>query len=74
MLDGRRTFRVVEELDELDDEPVRAAERRVRDELLEGRRHAFESELKEARRADGREAHERRPPAAHSPRVATDRA
>ena len=74
VLDGRWTFQVVEEFDQLYYEAVRDAERRIRDELLDGRRHVFESELKEARRSNGREAHERRPPAAHSPRVATDRA
>jgi hypothetical protein len=40
---------------------VRAAERRVRDELMGGRRHVFEAEMKEARRTNGRPGHERGP-------------
>ena len=69
VLDGRWTFQIIEEFDELYWEPVRSAEARVRDELLEGKRHVFESELKDARRTDHRSGHERRPPAAHDPAV-----
>ncbi|HYD09141.1 MAG TPA: hypothetical protein VEA78_03480, partial [Acidimicrobiales bacterium] len=37
VLDGRWTFQVVEEFDQLYYEAVRDAERRIRDELLDGR-------------------------------------
>ena len=71
VLDGRWTFQIVEEFDELYDAPVRAAERRVRDEVLQGRRHVFEAELKERRRSTGRAGHEGRPPDAHADGVVT---
>ena len=61
VLDGRWTFQVIEEFDDLYYEPIRAAERHVRDELVAGRRHVFEAEMKEARRSAGRTGHERRP-------------
>lgn len=70
VLDGRWTFQIVEEFDDGYWEPVRRAERTVRDALLEGRRHVFESEMKDRRRTEGRRGHERRPPAAHDPSIA----
>jgi hypothetical protein len=62
VLDGRWTFQIVEEFDDSYYDVVRAAERRVRDELLAGRRHVHESEMKDERRTAGRAGHERRPP------------
>jgi hypothetical protein len=61
VLEGRWTFQVVEEFDRMYHDAVVAAEARVRDELVGGRRHVFESELKEQRRTDGRRHHEARP-------------
>lgn len=61
VLEGRWTFQIVEEFDRVYYEPFREAERRVRDELLDGRRHVYESELKERRRTAGRRHHESRP-------------
>jgi hypothetical protein len=61
VLPGRWTFQVVEEFDEGYWQPVRDAERRVREELLAGRRHVYESELKEQRRTPGQPWHEARP-------------
>jgi hypothetical protein len=61
VLPGRWTFQVVEEFDDTYYQPVVAAERRVREELLQGRRHVHESEMKERRRTHGRPAHEARP-------------
>lgn len=58
---GRWSFQLVEEYDDAYYSTVRAAERRVRDELLQGRRHVFESEMKESRRTHGRPGHESRP-------------
>lgn len=69
VLDGRWTFQVVEEFDELYHDAAVAAEARVRDELVAGRRHVFESELKEERRTQGRRHHEARPPAAEEGHV-----
>jgi hypothetical protein len=72
VLDGRWTFQIVEEFEDVYYGPIRDVERRIRDELLQGRRHVFEAELKERRRTDGMPGHEARPPAAHHPEVVTD--
>jgi len=58
---GRWSFQLVEEYDDTYWSTVRAAEKRVRDELFGGRRHVFESEMKESRRTHGRPGHESRP-------------
>lgn len=60
-IEGRWTFQLVEELDDGYWADARAHERRVRDELMGGRRHVFESEMKEDRRTHGRRHHEARP-------------
>jgi hypothetical protein len=39
----------------------RDLERAVRDELVDGRRHVYEAELKEQRRSHGQPGHEARP-------------
>lgn len=65
VLDGRWTFQIVEEFDEVYYEAIRATEKIVRDRLLEGRRHVFEAELKEKRRTRGLPGHEAHPPARH---------
>ncbi len=51
----------MEEFDDNYYSPVVAAEARVRDELMEGHRHVYESEMKEERRTHGRPGHESRP-------------
>jgi len=61
VLDGRWTFQVVEEFDDGYYRAFGDAERRVRDELVEGRRHVYEAQLKEAERTHGRPGHEARP-------------
>jgi len=61
VLAGRWTFQIVEEFDDGYWAAARAHERRVRDELLGGRRHVHESEMKERRRTGGRPGHEARP-------------
>jgi hypothetical protein len=61
VLEGRWTFQIVEEFDDTYWSALRAAEARVRGELIAGRRHVFESEMKEARRTSGRRHHESRP-------------
>jgi hypothetical protein len=61
VLAGRWTFQVVEEFDDHYYDAVKAEERRLRDELVGGRRHVYEAELKEQRRSHGRPHHESRP-------------
>ena len=59
-IEGRWTFQIVEEFDDGYWSDARAHERRIRDELVAGRRHVFESEMKEDRRTPGRRHHEAR--------------
>jgi hypothetical protein len=61
VLEGRWTFQVVEEFDDTYWSPFRALDQQVRDQLVGGRRHVFESEMKESRRTSGRRHHEARP-------------
>jgi hypothetical protein len=61
VLDGRWTFQVVEEFDRCYWAAFRAAEQRVRDDLLDGRPHVYEAELKERRRTHGHPDHRARP-------------
>jgi hypothetical protein len=72
VLDGRWTFQIVEEFEDLYYDPIRALERQLCDELVGGRRHLLEAELKEQRRTSGAAGHEHRPPDAHDPGVPTD--
>lgn len=62
VLDGRWTFQIVEEFDSVYYFPIASAEERIRNELVAGRRHVYESTLKEQRRTPGLKGHERRPP------------
>lgn len=61
VLYGRWTFQIVEDFDDNYWSVFRDHERQVRDELQQGVRHVFESEMKERRRTHGRSGHERRP-------------
>lgn len=61
LLPGRWTFQIVEEFDETYYQPVKRAEESIRNDLLQGKRHVFESELKEKRRTKHRPGHESRP-------------
>jgi hypothetical protein len=58
---GRWTFQLVEEFDATYWEVFRAHEQAVREALVAGRRHVYESEMKERRRTHGRPGHECRP-------------
>jgi hypothetical protein len=58
---ARWTFQLVEEFDATYWEVFRKHERAVREALVSGRRHVYESELKERRRTHGRSGHESRP-------------
>ena len=62
VLHGRWTFQIVEDFDDGYWQPLRDAEKHVRDKLLGGRRHVYEAEMKEQRRTSGRARHESRPP------------
>ncbi|MGR2752446.1 hypothetical protein [Agromyces arachidis] len=61
VLEGRWTFQVVEEYDDGYYDAVKASERAARDELVGGRRHVYESEMKERNRTRGLRHHEARP-------------
>jgi hypothetical protein len=61
VLEGRWTYQIVEEFEELYYEPFREVERRVREDLAGGRRHLYEARLKETRRSKGRRGHEATP-------------
>ena len=61
VLPGRWTFQVVEAYDEEYYRVFEAAEKRVRDELMAGRRHVYEARLKEENRTHGRPGHEPAP-------------
>jgi hypothetical protein len=58
VLAGRWTFQVVEEFDDGYYSLFRSLEERVRHELVGGRRHVYEAEMKERRRTPGRPGHE----------------
>ncbi|MBF4463252.1 MULTISPECIES: hypothetical protein [unclassified Rathayibacter] len=60
-LEGRWTFQIVEEYDDGYYRAFRDHERAAREELASGRRHVFESEMKDDRRTHGRRHHEARP-------------
>ena len=61
VLEGRWSFQVLEEFNRLYYAAVVDGERRVREELLDGKRHVLEAELKEKRRSKDRRGHEARP-------------
>ena len=57
---GHWTFQLVEEFDDGYWSAFRQIERDARDELVQGRRHLYEAELKEKRRTHGLPGHEAR--------------
>ncbi|WP_039802540.1 hypothetical protein [Nocardia araoensis] len=61
VLAGRWTFQIVEEYDDGYYNLFRDIERAARDELLGGRRHIYEAEMKEARRTHGAPGHSATP-------------
>ena len=58
ILEGRWSFQIVEEYDDTYYATFKDLEKQARDELVEGRRHLFEAEMKEDRRTDGERHHE----------------
>ncbi len=61
VLAGRWTFQVVEEFDDGYYADFKRLEQLVRDELMQGRRHVYEAEMKADRRSAGRPGHEATP-------------
>lgn len=57
VLAGRWSFQVVEEYDDGYYAAFRAHEQAARDELMAGRRHVYEAEMKQDRRTHGRPGH-----------------
>ena len=66
ILRGRWSFQVVEDYDDGYYTAFKAHERAAREQLLAGRRHVFESEMKQDRRTHGRPGHEATPEEAGS--------
>lgn len=64
VVEGRWTFQIMEEYDDTYWTPFREHEAAVRRELVGGRRHLFEAEMKEDRRTHGRRRHEATPESA----------
>ncbi|MFV2113058.1 hypothetical protein ACFHW0_12070 [Micromonospora sp. LOL_025] len=58
---GRWTFQIVEDFDDNYYTLFRDLDRAAREELVGGRRHLYEAEMKERRRSRGRPGHEARP-------------
>ncbi|TCB95978.1 hypothetical protein E0H26_17625 [Micromonospora zingiberis] len=58
---GRWTFQIVEDFDDGYYALFRELDRAARAELVGGRRHLYEAEMKERRRTRGRPGHEARP-------------
>jgi hypothetical protein len=58
MLQGRWTFQIVEEYDDTYYATFKALEQAARDELVLGRRHVYEAEMKERERTRGHPRHE----------------
>lgn len=61
IIEGRWSFQVVEDYDASYYSAFVQHERSAREELVDGKRHLFESEMKEDRRTHGRRHHESRP-------------
>jgi hypothetical protein len=61
VLEGRWSFQIVEEYDDTYWSVFSALEKEARDQLVGGRRHLFEAEMKEDRRTPGNRHHEATP-------------
>jgi hypothetical protein len=61
VLAGRWTFQVVEEFEDGYYAAFKEHERAAREELMDGKRHVFEAEMKQDRRTHGRPGHEATP-------------
>ncbi|MBS4754575.1 hypothetical protein KG112_17340 [Nocardioides sp. zg-ZUI104] len=63
VLEGRWTFQIMEEYDDGYYATFKELDRLAREQLVAGKRHLYEAELKEARRTAGRGGHEAAPDA-----------
>ncbi len=61
VLEGRWSFQIVEEYDDTYWSVFSTLEKQARDELVDGRRHLFEAQMKEDRRTHGTRHHEATP-------------
>jgi hypothetical protein len=61
VLPGRWTFQIVEEYDDGYYATFKDLERSAREQLVGGKRHLYEAEMKEDRRTDGEPGHEATP-------------
>lgn len=61
VIEGRWTFQIVEDYDDSYYSTFKRLEADARDDLVQGRRHLFEAEMKEDRRTHGRRHHEATP-------------
>jgi hypothetical protein len=61
VLPGRWTFQIIEEYDDGYYRVFQELERLTREQLVDGRRHLYEAEMKEDRRTHGRPGHAARP-------------
>ena len=61
VLPGRWTFQIVEGYDDTYYSVFKELEQLARDQLVEGKRHLYEAEMKEDRRSDGLPGHEATP-------------
>ncbi|MDQ2755968.1 MAG: hypothetical protein M3Y71_05315 [Actinomycetota bacterium] len=61
VIEGRWTFQIVEDYDDGYYRAFKDAELLAREQLVGGRRHLFEAEMKEERRTHGRRHHEATP-------------
>ena len=62
VIEGRWTFQIIEQYDEDYFATWRAMEQTARDELVGGKRHLLEAEMKESNRTHGERHHEAVPP------------
>lgn len=69
VIEGRWTFQLVEEFDDGYYTAFRDLESTVRHEIMAGRRHVYEAEMKQRRRSPGRPGHEATPDAAREHRT-----
>jgi hypothetical protein len=67
VIEGRWTFQVVESYDDTYYATFKDLERRAREQLVGGRRHLYEAEMKEDRRTDGDPGHAATPEAPEAP-------
>ena len=61
VIEGRWTFQIVEAYDDTYYSSFKELEKQARDQLVEGKRHLYEAEMKEDRRTPGLDHHAARP-------------